>query len=580
MQGVGTAIGNVYKGQEGVGLAHVFGRTPGLESLAVADAQKRANDAKARAEKLASLERPEDIWHYYSADINAAWDNYYETGAMLMSTGVNDPWISTDPKAIEWRKEGSRLKAAASNVKQAKDLYDAAMSDIGVRGDQYTPEYIESVKKFPAQVSLDQMAGGQWDFPEARFKTPGKLFTKYYKDLGDQLQKQAGEKRLPSDQEIYNNTKMFFASGEHEPERVAAKQQYESLNDRAREEMDAMAEELGYDEGYMALLHKNLKNRFSLQPLDMNKSLQESGARMPIDLSRWSTEDFNNVTKAGYSKKLIRMEPVYNEAKNFWILNDAYLEDQATMSGMGIPMTIPKEARRDLAEQYYAKAIVDRAAKESESRLSRGGTGGATKEELAASYDLWRQTLSSQNLQAANEAAGFASGAKNIPGFGTVVDGKIIPEVAGPMSQKLRQASLLKGGEARVLRLTFGTEEEAQRARDNFLTQRINVIDQEIKTNASIDPVTGQVVPVSTAEVDRLEVERDILREYAERATGKSVDFPLIREEEQVLKLIHQRAFEAHKALFAPVGPTGVVDPLGMGAGKQVNPLDQFDQNY
>lgn len=600
LQQVGTNVGNVYRGQEGVGLAHVFGRAPIMEAIAAGDQAKQAATQKAALDKMS--EAPENVWHYYSSGVQKAYDEWFQNGAEMMSRGINDPWTSQDPKAIDWRINGSTIKKAAANIKQAESLYNNAIKDIGVRGDEYTEEYVQSVKDFPLTHSLQDMATGGFNFPEARFKNPGKLYTKYYQGMNETITKELGENVFPDDAEIRNRTTLFFSADENESEARAAKQMYDSLNERNRKEMDALAGELGYgeDNGWMALAHKNLKDTFGLQPLDLNEELQKSAGRMPLDLNRWSTEDFSSVTTAGYTRELKRMEPVYDEAKNFWIRNDSYLMHRPTMEGLGIPMSLTKEERREMAEDIYARNIVDRAKKEREYRLSRGGSGRATDEEIQASFDLWRQTLESEDLSAANEAAGFTRGITGpITGIGRISGANIIPgsDVIDPeIFANIAQVEADLGtsldypmGIDRAIKLTFENPGEAVSFKEKYLKEAIDQAQGDgAQDMAGIPPALQEQMRQAQGQVDQGEVQRlsrQLLNMYERASQGNTVYIPLTKENEQVLKLIHQKAVEEHKGLFEPVN-TQSVNPMGMpsapttGAQPGGDYLNEFDSEF
>ena len=119
--------GQVYTGQQGNQLATVLGPSRALASYEGYAAKKATDKAKDAADLSKGMMevKPEETWHFYSADMSKTWESWVNKGAEMMPKG--NPFKRYDKDAIQWQIEGSWLKAANENIKQAKALWDKAM---------------------------------------------------------------------------------------------------------------------------------------------------------------------------------------------------------------------------------------------------------------------------------------------------------------------------------------------------------------------------------------------------------------------------------------------------------------------
>lgn len=215
---IGSNLGQVYTGQQGNQLATVLGPSRALASYEGYAAKKAADKAKDSADLSKGMMdvKPEEVWHFYSADQQKTWENWVNKGAGMMPKG--NPFKRYDDEAIQWQIEGSRIKAANENIKQAKSLWDKAMGDINSRGDEYTDEYKEKVKNFAANNPVDVIATGKFDFPQAEFKNPSTIHQDYMVNGLGNLEKAAGENVL-QDRDFNNYSISYFSTPEAEKKR-------------------------------------------------------------------------------------------------------------------------------------------------------------------------------------------------------------------------------------------------------------------------------------------------------------------------------------------------------------------------
>ena len=167
--------GNIYRNRQGDGYATTFGRNKSLEVAAKNKALGDQDVAKDRASgaKKSMEYKPEEVWHFYGAEANGAFNSWMEEGATIMAKeGIPNLWNSSNPKAVDWQIKAGRIAQANENINQAKDMYEKAMQAINSRGDEYTDEYLDSVRNFPVNVSFDEMTSGSFQFPQAQYKNP------------------------------------------------------------------------------------------------------------------------------------------------------------------------------------------------------------------------------------------------------------------------------------------------------------------------------------------------------------------------------------------------------------------------
>lgn len=495
---------NAYRNKQGDGYATVL-KPFGLEAIMA----NRGREGKAKAEGAANFAKgtmevkPEETWHYYSGGIEKTWEDWVKKGARMMTTkSIDDPWKSTDPDAIQWQIEGARIKSGQENINQAQKAYLEAQKDIGTRGDKYTQEYLDKVKNFPT-TPIETLISGQFDFPMPEFKNPAQVTDKLFTKRKDALLKEKPDGYVPSDKELKGELEVFFSQPENAPETAAFKQVFKDLPEVEKDRYIALAEKNGFDEGWEGVAMDQFKSQFSFAPVNLAEMATSAAKNAPMKKSESSLEDASGVTIGKGS--IVFADKKYPEriSKSEFASKPYLLNDEATMSQLGISMTVPFEKRQVLAEKAYADLIRKNQPSQFSSTVARAGEG-ASKAEEKASYDKWRTDIGTGDNQTAIQAAQFTFKTKTPWG---VVDTATI-DTAIPTPFKYRRA----------LVLNFADKAEAERF------------------------------------VETLDDEAVKLTRYFQETNDRSVAVPVANEYEQVLKQVHSEAVKTQKGLYERVG--------------------------
>jgi len=491
---------NAYKNDQGDGYATVL-KPFGLEAMMA----NRGREAKAKAEAQADFGKgvmgvkPEETWHYYSAGITKSWEDWVNRGAKIMTTkSIDDPWKSTDPDAIQWQIDGAKIKAGNENIKQAQTAYDKAMQDIAVRGKDYTPEYLEAVKNFPTK-SIEELLSGQYDFPQAEFKNPAQITDKLFVKRKEQILKNQPDGYVPSDKEIKGELENFFTLPENAPEVASFKQIYNSLPQTEKDKYQAQAELAGFDEGWQGVAMDQFKSQFKMTSINLMSEATTLAKSANMAKAETSYEDMSGVTIGKGSMTFADKKYPEKSAKSLFEAKPYLLNDEGTMSQLGISMTVPFEKRQVLAEKAMAKMIRDNQPKDFSSSTSRAAQG-ASKKETDASYDKWRTDIGMGNIQAAQ----FTFKTKTPWG---VVDTATVDESI-PTPFKHRKALILN----------FADKAEAEKFTETLSEDAVK------------------------------------LTRYYQETNDRVVAIPIANEYEQVLKQIHSDAVKQQGGLYERVG--------------------------
>lgn len=160
MYQVGTDAGYVHRQQQGTGLGTVI-RQPGAEiGVAVDLAKERAalrakRNAEKEAAKNAALkklgEKP-DWWYVHDSELKGDFTTVQQTGVDLIASGINDPFSSTDPRAVQFRKDFNRVQQLATSSSQLREQYTKLRTDIdGAGPDDFDDETIVQFQQFYEQ---------------------------------------------------------------------------------------------------------------------------------------------------------------------------------------------------------------------------------------------------------------------------------------------------------------------------------------------------------------------------------------------------------------------------------------------
>lgn len=529
---IGSNLGQVYTGQQGNQLATVLGPSRALASYEGYAAKKSADKAKDSADLSKGMMevKPEETWHFYSADQQRAWEGWVNKGAEMMPKG--NPFKRYDKDAIQWQIEGSRLKAANENIKQAKSLWDKAMGDINSRGDEYTDEYKEKIKNFAANNPLDVIASGKFDFPQAEFKNPSTIHQDYMVNGLGNLEKAAGDNVL-TDRDFNNYSVSYFSTPEAEKNVVAAKQMFSSLDQETQNAYISEAQNTpGFNgQGWLAYANDQLKSRYKKPALDIAGDALAIANKAELSTTESSIEDLSQVTKSS-SKSYLKNQAFPTQqatsyfAKNAWALNEPQY-----MEALGVDPNLPLEERKKKAIVAMSKQIKDNIATKSEFSISRAG-GNVSDSEARANYDKWRINLTSQDKAKSTEAANWL-----VQGLGVDKSQVTSAFVSGgdynlnaEGKRAYDQYTMGKPDrKVKVLQIVFKGQAEMENARENFFKEAEKASDD-----------TGYT---------------DLMKYYRnESKFGTVLKVPITPENEQILKRIHGQTLKQTKEPFEPIG--------------------------
>lgn len=539
---VGTQLGTAYSGQQGNQLATVIRPNNNLatyEAFLAKDKKKKEADA-ANFAKGALEVKPEETWHYFSSDLQKTWEGWFNKGAELMPGG--DPWKRSDKAAIDWQIEGSRIKAANTNVKQAKALWDKAMGDINTRGDEYTDEYKAQVRDFAVNNPLDKIMSGQFNFPQAEFKNPSTIHQDFLVGGLANVEKAAGKDAVPTDADFNNYTVSYFSTPEAEKNVTAAKQMFGKLSPADQNAYITKAQNTpGFKgEGWMAYMNDQLQNRYKKPELDIAQEAIDRAADAPLSERSSSTEDMSQITTSSSRTYLSNKAYPQEQATSFFTKNSWAVSEPKYAEQLGVDPNLPLEERRKKMIAAMAKQIEKNIETKSEFGISRAGTGNASDKERIGNYDVWRKNLTSADRGTSTEAANWL--------------------VQGLGFSKAQVSS------AFVSTNDYDINEGAKRAYDQYRagkpasSDKFKVLQIVFKNPAEMEAAKEKMYKELDAADPRIEAKdrknyTDLMDYYRKEGSyGSVLKVPIVQENEQILKRIHGQTVKETKELYAPIG--------------------------
>ena len=539
---VGTQLGTVYSGQQGNQLATVIRPNNNLatyEAFLAKDQKKKEADA-ANFSKGALEVKPEEVWHFYSADLGKTWENWFNKGAELMPGG--DPWKRSDKAAIDWQIEGSRIKAANANVKQAKASWDKAMGDINTRGDEYTDEYKAQVRDFAVNNPLDKIMTGQFSFPQAEFKNPSTIHQDFLVGGLANVEKAAGKDAVPTDADFNNYTVSYFSTPEAEKNVIAAKQMFGKLSPADQNAYIAKAENTpGFKgEGWMAYMNDQLQNRYKKPELDIAQEVIKRAADAPLSERSSSTEDMSQITTSSSRTYLANKAYPQEQATSFFTKNSWAVSEPKYAEQLGVDPNLPLEERRKKMIAAMAKQIEKNIETKSEFGISRAGTGNASDKERVANYDTWRKSLTSTDRSTSTEAAnwlvqGLGFNKAQVSSAFVSTNEYDINEGAKRAYDQYRAGKPASSGKAKVLQIVFKNPAEMEAAKEKMYKE-LDAADPRI-------------------DAKDLKSYTDLMDYYRKEGSyGSVLKIPIVPENEQILKRIHGQTVKETQELYTPIG--------------------------
>jgi len=557
---VGTQLGTAYSGQQGNQLATVIRPNNNLATYEAFLAKGKAKKDKDAADfaKGALEVKPEETWHYFSSDLQKTWEGWFNKGAELMPGG--DPWKRSDKAAIDWQIEGSRIKAANTNVKQAKALWDKAMGDINSRGDEYTDEYKAQVRDFAVNNPLDKIMTGQFNFPQAEFKNPSTIHQDFLVGGLANVEKAAGKDAVPTDTDFNNYTVSYFSTPEAEKNVTAAKQMFGKLSPADQNAYITKAQNTpGFKgEGWMAYMNEQLQNRYKKPELDIAKEALDRAADAPLDKSAYSGEDMSQITTSSSKTYLSNKAYPQEQATSFFTKNSWAVSEPKYAEQLGVDPNLPLEERRKKMIASMAKQIEKNIETESDYRMSRGGTGNASDKEKMTSHDEWRRDIGSGDPVKSTEAANWL-----VQGMGlkdTVAKSAFVSTNEYNINQGAKRAydqyrigKPASADKFKVLQIVFENKDQMEAAKEKMF--------RELSKEA---PIGGDAKAYD-----------DLINYYRnEGSFGSVLKIPIVQENEQILKRIHDRNVKESGQIYKRIG-----NKYNVGSSVQQKNAERFNKN-
>lgn len=557
---VGTQLGTAYSGQQGNQLATVIRPNNNLatyEAFLAKDKKKKEADV-ANFSKGALEVKPDEVWHFYNADLQKNWEGWFNKGAELMPGG--DPWKRSDKAAIDWQIEGSRIKAANTNVKQAKALWDKAMGDINTRGDDYTDEYKAQVRDFAVNNPLDKIMTGQFNFPQAEFKNPSTIHQDFLVGGLANVEKAAGKDAVPTDTDFNNYTVSYFSTPEAEKNVTAAKQMFGKLSPADQNAYITKAQNTpGFKgEGWMAYMNDQLQNRFKKPELDIAKEALDRAADAPLSKTAYSNEDMSQITTSGSQTYLSNKAYPQEQATSFFTKNSWAVSETKYAEQLGVDPNLPLEERRKKMIASMAKQIEKNIEVERENKMSRGGTGNASDKEKMTSHDEWRRDIGSSDPAKSTEAANWLVQGLGLKG--TVATSAYVSTNEYNINQGAKRAydqyrvgKPVSADKFKVLQIVFKNRDEMENAKEKMFA--------ELSKGS-----------ISSGDVKAYE---DLIDYYRKEGSyGSVLKIPIVQENEQILKQIHDKNVKETGQLYKPIG-----NKYNAGSAVQQKNAERFNRN-
>jgi len=557
---VGTQLGTAYSGQQGNQLATVIRPNNNLatyEAFLAKDKKKKEADA-ANFSKGALDVKPEEVWHYYSSDLSKTWEGWFNKGAELMPGG--DPWKRSDKAAIDWQIEGSRIKAANTNVKQAKALWDKAMGDINSRGDEYTDEYKAQVRDFAVNNPLDKIMSGQFNFPQAEFKNPSTIHQDFLVGGLANVEKAAGKDAVPTDTDFNNYTVSYFSTPEAEKNVTAAKQMFGKLSPADQNAYITKAQNTpGFKgEGWMAYMNEQLQNRYKKPELDIAQEAIDRAKDADLSESAYSGEDMSQITTSSSRTYLKNKAYPEEQATSFFTKNSWAISEPKYAEQLGVDPNLPLEERRKKMIAAMAKQIDKNIATKSEYKMSRGGTGNASDKEKMTSHDEWRRDIGSTDPAKSTEAANWLVQGLGLKG--TVATSAYVSTNEYDINQGAKRAydqyrvgKPVSADKFKVLQIVFKNRDEMEAAKEKMFKE----LDEAAIPSKDKDKYT------------------DLIDYYRKEGSyGSVLKVPIVQENEQILKRLHDKNVKESGQIYKRIG-----NKYNAGSAVQQKNAERFNKN-
>ena len=449
---IGTDIGNPYTQggfRQGRGFATVLNNTIGdaIAKNRAEDDAKKAAAAKSMKEgqEMTEKNRPGEVWHVFSNDFNKEVEGKINEGAKIQTTmGITNMWADTSKESVDWRNGYAQLNQRKANIDQAKEYYDGSLAKYETNPNKYKPESVARIRAMADSGNYEAIAGGTYEIPRLEYKAPVTIMNDFFVKGVNGFQEKLKEGEVPKFGDVMDEVNLYFASPENEGNVEAAVQMYGALTEDQKRIYRNAAHRAGADpdkDAWKYYMGQNFYDRLSTKEFNLGGVITDIAAKAPTKSTQ--IEDLAGVTTT--SERLSDANWPKSQASTYIKANPHLLYNDAVLSSLGIdPSKYDPAELEDVFIDKMADEIrrsVD--TKYAVSRESGGTYGGLTEKEFNTSYSEWRRRIGLQDLQIADEAAKFITGAKFRGEM--VVDAKVIPPPPSgdPFSQLIDSALLL-----------------------------------------------------------------------------------------------------------------------------------------
>lgn len=464
---VGTNQGNVHRQRQGTGLATTLGpRSRAVEDFIRLDdaalaARKQAEQARAAKQQDARkkmLDFNPERWFKHEVDIRKMQEDWVNNGANIMNAGT-DPFSSTSPEAMQWRKRKDQIEAYAEASTQIKELHKQVQQKInGSEADKYDPETIAQFQEY-FEKPIEEIVEKGILPPSLLQRKPSANLQKSWVGLVSDLQSRKGPDAALSDAERWD---FIQASMSANPDLNEAAESYiANLPVSAQQEYKDRSQREG--RSVIELVHHDFMKRYERgrDPFDLDKFIQGGADSIDIPYSQFTTPD-----KFG----------TYVDKKEFGRIAKQRATVMLTSSPEGLyeyQKLLPMKNGESEGD-YRIRAINDLAKRMQELKATKSVSGltdkGQGARDQVESSERWLKDIKSGDMSIAKEAAGYLFQTKDIFGLTVdkteIIDNPVVAEVDGnvvtnPLVQSGRSLVLTLKGRPDLKEVTkkiFGDE--------------------------------------------------------------------------------------------------------------------------
>lgn len=465
---VGTEIGQVHNLNQGEGLATTFGAgNRALDTYDQLSAEKRAvgraKEAQKQAQMDAGLKRMLDFnpdrWFKHEQVIKGELNNWMTEGSKLMAGGIN-PWTSTDPQSLEWRKKQIEIQGLAEGSKQVKDWWVSNRTKLdGAEPGKFTPASTVDAADY-ADMDIR-------DIVNNRVTPPLLMQTKPMLQLQDHFSKTVSAvNQTRNGNPLTEADKWDIAKKSIDDPKTGSdltdsfRSMFAQMDQSSKDDVRRRAQANGVSE--MQQLGKDYVDRYATErkPFDFGEWKADALNRIKVPYKEWrGSENFSKkVDKAELQRiaSTVARDVFNNDDRALQEYEKVLPKGEGEVVGWGeqggwMPRDSPYGLVRKPGEtdgsykQRAVKHLTDQLISETATQEEAGQTAsGREKQDYLVSQKIWREDIMSPDPKKNKEAIGFLMSAPGIfPGL-TVQNGAIYEDVPGQRELKLYLAGNLE----------------------------------------------------------------------------------------------------------------------------------------